>query len=172
MSTKGWVFGGFSAVLLLALASYTAWAISHPSVVKITRSLDGLAYLREDSAFVRNVQLKLDGYYHRETGSFEGTLQVGDRVYTNCILTSGFKGLRYEGAKRIVMGDEPVYFDEKLEQLTLSLPLGELPFELQKGKNAESVAMLSAPALDRISAEQIHIKLKQIYMDNILGSSQ
>lgn len=172
MSIKRWIIGGIAAVLLLASAWYTPWLISNPSVVKITRSLDGIAYLQDDPEFMKKVQLKLDGFYHRATDSFEGTLQVGDRVYTNCILTSGVNGIRYEGAKRIVMGDEPVYFDEQLEQLTLSLPLLELPIELEGGKHAKSVTIISAPSLDRTSAEQIRTQLKQIYMDNNLGNSR
>lgn len=146
----------------MLLAVYTWWYINNVSPVKVTTTLNGVAWMEEDPTFTPPVQLALDGYYDKRNAQFRGTVEINGQVYDNCFLVNG-TGLRYEGADLIRLGASYFDFDAEMVRIAWSIPQAELPPELTRPEFPDAEVWLISPASSAEVARSVRQELEDRY---------
>lgn len=148
--------------MVLAAAIYTWWYIENVSPVKLTKTLEGMAWMEEDPAFALPVRISLDGYYDKGDDQFRGTVRINGRVSSDMILNSGYLATSFDGKNLIHFGQ--IYFDEELERLAWSVPQSKLPPELTHRQFPEAELWLVAPASSGDEARNLRQELEYGYL--------
>jgi hypothetical protein len=146
--------------LVLLAALYTWWYIQNVSPVKVTTTLNGVAWMEEDPTFAPPVHLSLDGYYDKRNAQFKGAVKINGQVYDNCFLVNG-SGLRYEGANLIRLGVS--YFDAEMVRIAWSIPQAELPPDLTHRKFPDAEIWLVSPASSGEEARSVRQEMEDRY---------
>ncbi|MGP0583613.1 hypothetical protein [Paenibacillus timonensis] len=148
-----------TAGLALLAAIYTWWYIENVSPVKMTKTLEGVAWLEEDPKYSPPIRISLDGYYDQGDDQFRGTIRINGQVYPDCYLASGYLVSRYEGETLIRLGQ--IYYDEGMGRLVWLMPQSDLPPELTNPQYSEAEVLLAAPATSGEEALELLAKLKK-----------
>lgn len=148
--------------LILMAAIYTWWYIENVSPVKMTKTLEGVAWLEEDPTYSPPVRISLDGYYDQGDDQFRGTVEVNGRAYSDMILDNGDSSTQFVGKEINHHGQ--IYFDRDLERLAWSFPQSDLPPELTNPQFPEAEVWLVTPASSREESSSLQQELKDDYL--------
>ncbi|WP_059045446.1 hypothetical protein [Paenibacillus rubinfantis] len=146
-----------TAGLVLLAAIYTWWYIENVSPVKLTKTVEGIAWMEEDPAFTSPVRISFDGYYDKGDDQFRGTVEINGRVYSELFLENGYPTTHFEGSDIRHYGQ--VYFDGDIERLVWFVPQSQLTPELTNPQFPEAEVCLVTPASSREEASNLRQEL-------------
>lgn len=152
-----------TAGLALLAAMYTWWYIENVSPVKMTKTLEGVAWLEEDPTYSPPIQISLDGYYDQGDDQFRGTVEVNGRAYSDMILDNGYSSTQFVSKEINHHGQIYFDFDRDLERLAWSFSQSDLPPELTNPQFPEAEVWLVAPASSEAEARSMQQDLKDGY---------
>ncbi|MBP2001469.1 hypothetical protein J2Z69_002514 [Paenibacillus shirakamiensis] len=143
-----------SILLIVGIIAYVFW----PSKDKIDVQKSAYMYSPDQSFSSKTM---LIGTYDKKKHSFQGTMTLGNEVYSTVLLSPGSLLISYEGANRRVVG--PIFYDEISQAFALQIHDKDLYMKLtHTSYNPSSPPLiLAAPVETLEEAKQLYARLSK-----------